>query len=78
MAFPIILDEGGGVMDGMHRVCKAAQLGINQILAVQFRTNPEPDYIDCDPQEPRTARQAIMAVLNCRRGARVISSGHNK
>ena len=51
LAFPIILDEDGRVMDGMHRVCKAAQLGMDQILAVRFQTNPEPDFINCDPDQ---------------------------
>jgi len=49
MKHPIILDQSGRVMDGMHRVCKALLNGDSEIRAVQFENDPEPDYIDCDP-----------------------------
>ena len=48
---PIILCADGRVMDGMHRVCKAVMQGIEMIQAVQFATNPEPDYINVDINE---------------------------
>jgi hypothetical protein len=44
LKYPIILSQDGGVMDGMHRVCKALLLRQKTIKAVQFETNPEPDY----------------------------------
>ena len=47
--YPIILDAQGRVMDGMHRVCKAVLHQIERIPAVQFETDPEPDYEQCDP-----------------------------
>ncbi len=50
LSYPIILDQRGRVMDGMHRVCKALLSGIADIAAVQFRVDPEPDYINCDPE----------------------------
>jgi len=49
LSFPIILSPEGRVMDGMHRVIKALLTGRATIDAVQFGTDPEPDYIDVDP-----------------------------
>jgi predicted nucleotidyltransferase len=51
LSHPIILDENGRVMDGMHRICKAVVKGIEKIPAVQFAEDPEPDFINCDPDE---------------------------
>lgn len=48
---PIILSASGRVMDGMHRVCKALLRGHPTIDAVQFATDPEPDYIDALPYD---------------------------
>lgn len=48
---PIILSQDGGVMDGMHRVCKALIEGMETIQAVQFKLDPEPDYIDVSPDD---------------------------
>ena len=41
LSFPIILSQDGGVMDGMHRVCKALNAGLKTILAVQFEDDPD-------------------------------------
>ena len=49
LSIPIILNQAGRVMDGMHRVCKAILEGEEELPAVQFEANPEPDYVDCDP-----------------------------
>lgn len=49
LSFPIILDQSGRVMDGMHRVCKAILEERSEVLAVQFVTDPDPDYVGCDP-----------------------------
>lgn len=46
LQFPIILSSNGRVMDGMHRVLKALLNGSQTIEAVQFQTDPEPDFID--------------------------------
>lgn len=51
LAFPVILDQDGRVMDGMHRVCRAVREGKDYILAVRFPANPEPDFAGCDPDE---------------------------
>lgn len=51
LSFPIILSQDGGVMDGMHRVCKALNAGLESILAVQFETDPEPHYVGVAPDE---------------------------
>ena len=51
LAYPIILDAQGRLMDGMHRVCKAVMSGETQILAVRFTTDPQPDYINCRPED---------------------------
>lgn len=45
---PIILSADGRVMDGMHRVARAYLAGHATIEAVQFETDPEPDYVDVD------------------------------
>lgn len=46
---PIILFADGRVADGMHRVCKAVMLERSTIEAVQFVTDPAPDYVGIDP-----------------------------
>ena len=51
LAFPIILSSDGRVMDGMHRVAKAAMKGHASISARQFARNPEPDYVGMNPDE---------------------------
>jgi hypothetical protein len=51
LAFPIILDSSGRVMDGMHRVCKAVLQNITMIKAVQFAQDPEPDHHNCSARE---------------------------
>ena len=51
LSYPIILNRDGRVMDGMHRVCKAAREGNDSVFAVRFVTDPEPDFVDCDPDE---------------------------
>lgn len=51
LAFPIILSSDGGVMDGMHRVAKAAMEGRSTISALQFAQDPEPDYVGVDPDK---------------------------
>jgi len=51
LSFPIILSSNGRVMDGMHRVGKAALLGRSSIEAVQFTHDPEPDYIGVHPDD---------------------------
>lgn len=49
LSHPIILDARGRVMDGMHRICKAVLEGVEQIPVVQFDEDPEPDFVNCDP-----------------------------
>jgi hypothetical protein len=49
--FPIILSSDGRVMDGMHRICRALLEGHSDIEAVRFLHDPEPDYVDVDPDE---------------------------
>ena len=49
--YPIILDEDGRVMDGMHRVCRAVRDGKEEVPAVRFGTNPDPDFVGCKPTE---------------------------
>lgn len=51
LKYPIILSKGGRVMDGMHRVGKAVLKGLKTIQAVQFKEDPQPDFIDVDPDE---------------------------
>jgi hypothetical protein len=51
LRFPIILSSEGRVMDGMHRVVKALLDGRATIGAVRFTADPEPDYVDVDPNQ---------------------------
>ena len=51
LSFPIILSSDGAVMDGMHRVVKAAWQRREDIEAVQFEQDPEPDHIGLGPQD---------------------------
>jgi hypothetical protein len=51
LSFPIILSSSGAVMDGMHRIAKAAQQGQKEIEAVQFIEDPEPDHVGLGPEE---------------------------
>lgn len=46
LIYPIILSSDGRVMDGMHRVLKAALGGLEFIEAVRFEVDPEPDYLN--------------------------------
>lgn len=45
LSHPIILSADGRLMDGGHRIAKAWLLGIKEIQAVQFETDPEPDEV---------------------------------
>jgi hypothetical protein len=49
LSFPIILSASGEIMDGRHRVAKAALQGRETIEAVQFASDPEPDYVGISP-----------------------------
>jgi len=51
LSFPIIMCSNRRVMDGMHRVLKALNTGLETIDAVLFDQDPEPDYIDVTPEE---------------------------
>jgi len=50
-AFPVILSSDGRIMDGMHRVCKALLEGHDEIEAVRFVQDPEPDYVGVHPDD---------------------------
>lgn len=43
-SYPIILDQDGKLIDGMHRVCKANILGESKILVKQFKTEYPPHH----------------------------------
>lgn len=49
LACPVILSSDGRLMDGGHRIAKAWLQGETEIDAVQFQTDPEPDYITKSP-----------------------------
>ena len=51
LSFPIILSANGDVMDGRHRVVKAALEGSDVIDAVQFENDPAPDYVGRRPDD---------------------------
>jgi hypothetical protein len=49
LSYPIILSATGAVMDGRHRVAKAAREGRSEIAAVQFDVDPSPDFVGRRP-----------------------------
>ncbi len=51
LGYPILLDRSNRVMDGMHRVCKALNLGHASVLAVRLPIDPAPDYLNRAPSE---------------------------
>ena len=51
LSYPIILSADGSVMDGMHRIVKAALAGRDDIAAVQFDQDPEPDFVGRGPND---------------------------
>ncbi|PHV10507.1 hypothetical protein [Chitinimonas sp. BJB300] len=51
LCYPVILSSNGRVMDGMHRIAKAAMQGEAYILAVQFEHDPEPHYVGVHPDD---------------------------
>jgi len=51
LSFAIVLSASGDVMDGTHRVVKAALEGGDVIDAVQFENDPAPDYVGRRPDD---------------------------
>ena len=51
LSFPIILAANGEVMDGRHRIAKAALEGRETIEAVQFTEDPPPDHVGRGPED---------------------------
>lgn len=51
LSYPIILSADGRIMDGMHRAAKALLEGREEIDAVKFESDPEPDYVNVDASE---------------------------
>ncbi len=51
LSYPIILSASGAVMDGRHRVAKAAREGRSEIVAVQFEADPSPDFVGMGPDD---------------------------
>jgi hypothetical protein len=51
LSFPIILAANGEVMDGRHRIAKAALAGRATITAVQFAEDPPPDHVGRGPDD---------------------------
>lgn len=50
LKYPIIVDPDGRVMDGMHRVCKASNQGLDFICAFRLPELPEPDFVGVAPE----------------------------
>jgi hypothetical protein len=51
LSYPVILSSDGRVMDGMHRIAKAALQGQDGIKAVRFREDPQADYVGVAPDD---------------------------
>lgn len=48
---PIILGPDNRVMDGMHLVARVRMAGKDTIRAVRLQSVPEPDFLDCKPED---------------------------
>lgn len=51
LSYPIILAADGSVMDGRHRIAKAARAGHADIEVVQFDADPPPDHVGKGPDD---------------------------
>ena len=51
LSFPIILAADGEVMDGRHRIAKAALANRDTIECVRFEEDPPPDHIGRSPDD---------------------------
>jgi hypothetical protein len=51
LAYPVILAANGEVMDGRHRIAKAALAGRDTIQCVQFEEDPPPDHVGRRPED---------------------------
>ena len=51
LSYPIILAANGEIMDGRHRIAKAALEGRDTIECVQFEEDPPPDHVGKGPDE---------------------------
>jgi hypothetical protein len=51
LSYPVILDAEGRLMDGMHRVARAALDGRSTVRAVRFDLPLDPDYRDVRPED---------------------------
>jgi hypothetical protein len=51
LSYPIILSASGEVMDGRHRIAQALREGREDIEAVQFDDDPEPDHVGREPED---------------------------
>ena len=51
LSFPIILAANGEVMDGRHRIAKAALENRETIECVQFEKDPPPDHVGRQPED---------------------------
>jgi hypothetical protein len=51
LEFPIILSADGRLMDGGHRLARAWLMAIEEVKAVRFEVDPEPDYVVPDGDE---------------------------
>ena len=50
MNYPLLLSAKGIVMDGVHRIAKARLLGHEDIAAVRFPEDPQPDQVKYSAQ----------------------------
>jgi hypothetical protein len=51
LSFPIIVAANGEVMDGRHRIAKAALSGRDAVAVVRFTEDPPPDYVGRTPED---------------------------
>ena len=65
LSHPVILAADGRLMDGGHRVSKAWLLGLSEIAAVRFETDPEPDWIEPLPVAAPASQPRIRPIALC-------------
>ena len=46
LSCPIILSSDGRLMDGGHRIAKAWLMGLKEVNAVKFKSDPDPDCVE--------------------------------
>jgi len=52
LSYPVVLSSDGSLMDGGHRLAKAWLAGHQEVAAVRFLADPDPDWVVLDAAQP--------------------------